>query len=87
MKSTIGDTFKLRSSPITRGNMKQLYTTMSSTKAKHMTSNSGAKESCVAKEGFIEVQVLDSNEPTSHNQCVTIKVQSKFQRPLFSFLG
>jgi hypothetical protein len=37
---------------------------MSSTKAEHMTSTSGAKESCVAEEGFIKVQILDGNEPT-----------------------
>ncbi len=64
MKSTIGDIFKFRSSPIMRGNMKRLCTTMSSTKAEHMTSTSGAKESCVAEEGFIKVQILDGNEPT-----------------------
>jgi hypothetical protein len=47
-----------------QGNMNRPCTTMSSTKAKYMTFTTGAKESCVAKEGFIKVQVLDGNEPT-----------------------
>jgi len=64
MKSTVGDIFKLRSSPIMQRNMKQLCTTMSSTKTKYMTFINGAKESCVVKEGFFKVQVLDGNEPT-----------------------
>ncbi len=47
-----------------QGNMKRLCTTMSSTKVEYMTFTSGAKGSCVAKEGFIEVRILHGNEPT-----------------------
>jgi hypothetical protein len=64
MKYNIGDIFKLRSSPIMQGTMKRLCTTMSFTKAEYMTFTSGTKESCVAKEGFIKVRILDGNEPT-----------------------